>query len=102
MAFDLGGAVEHPERLKIAGAPSVSVRSAEHIGPRICALSALRRRRMPCDQIKSDSVVLVAMDPAFALFHVDRVAGEVPVDDPVAVGMKIQTFLPESKPVRRA
>lgn len=44
MALDLGGAVEHPERLKIAGAPSVSVRSAEHIGPRISALPAERCR----------------------------------------------------------
>ena len=95
MAFDLGGAVEHPERLKIASAPSVSVRSTEHIGPRISILPAQRRRRMSCDQIKADNVVLVAMHPAFALLHVDRVAGEVPVDDPVAVGMKIQTFLPD-------
>jgi hypothetical protein len=31
MAFDLGGAVEHPERLKIASAPNVSMRSAEQI-----------------------------------------------------------------------
>lgn len=94
MAFDLGEAVEHPERFKIASAPSVFVRSTEHIGPRISALSAKRRRRMSCDQTKSDSVVLVAMDPACALLHVDRVTGQVPEHDPVAVGMKSQTFLP--------
>lgn len=48
---------------------------------------------MPCDALQADGMTLAAVGPAFSMFHVDRVAGQVPVNDPVTVGMPIQTFL---------
>ena len=40
-------------------------------------------------------VPLVAVDAALALLEVDRVGGQVPVDDGVAVGVEVETLLPD-------
>lgn len=42
-------------------------------------------------------MVLVSVDPALALFHVDWIARQVPVNDAVAIGVKVQTFLPDRR-----
>ena len=54
---------------------------------------ASERLTVLAGDLLADDEALEAVDPALALFEVDRVAGEVPVDDPAAVGMEVETLL---------
>ena len=43
--------------------------------------------------VLADGVVLVAMDAALSLLKVDRVVGEIPVDDCVGVVVEVKALL---------
>ena len=43
--------------------------------------------------VAANCMALVAMDSAFSLLEVDRVCGEVPVNDGMAVQVEIESFL---------
>ena len=45
--------------------------------------------------IAPDGMALVAVDAAFALLGVDRIAWQVPVHQAMAPGVKVQSFLPD-------
>jgi hypothetical protein len=72
------------------------MRSVEHGCPRIDALAGVDSVCKARDKVQAYSVVLVAMDASFALFHVDRIAGQIPVHDAVAVRVEIDLLPFES------
>jgi len=43
--------------------------------------------------IAPNCMVLVTVDPTFTLLNINRIPREIPVHNPRAVGMKIQSFL---------
>ena len=45
--------------------------------------------------VLADRVAFVAVDAAFALLEVDRVVRQIPVDDDVAVGVEVESLLPD-------
>ena len=47
--------------------------------------------------VLADCVALIAVDPSFALLKVNRIGGEIPVDDDVAVGVEVEAFLPDRR-----
>jgi len=53
-------------------------------------------KRFVCEsrgEVLPDGVAFVTVDAPFALFKIDRVRWEVPVDDGVAVGVEVEPFL---------
>ena len=66
--------------------------SVEHQRPRISGPRP-GDRRVEAGNILADGVALEAVDPTFALFEVDGVAGKIPVDDGVAERVEVESFL---------
>lgn len=74
---------------------SFSARGVEHDLPGV----AITRARAAHDigliicQIEADRMAFEAMNPSLALFEINRIAGQIPVIKPIAVGVKIESFL---------
>ena len=75
--------------------PRCPIGAIKNQGPEIVA----RLPRLKCGlavdgrDIAADGMSLVAVDAALALLKVDRVAWQVPVHEPMALGVKIQPLL---------
>src|SRR6516164_7576842 len=85
---------EDPVGNHLRPAVGVLLSALKKAGPRICA-------RRGCVPILADyaryvlphRVAFVAMNAPFALLQIHRVTRKIPVNDSMAVGMEIQTFL---------
>ena len=62
----------------------------KHLGPNIVAK---RNAAITVSDVLANGETFEAIDTAFPLFQIDGIGGEIPMDDPAAVVMKIQTFL---------
>lgn len=61
--------------------------------PGIPARRISQRGEVRRGHIFSDRMPLIAKNPAFALLQVDRVGGQIPKGDEVAVGVEVESFL---------
>ncbi len=69
----------------------------EHRLPDVSSLGVHRTTRVLRSHVLANRVVLVAVNPAFALFEVHRIGRQVPVNHCVTVGMKIKPFLTDRR-----
>ena len=65
----------------------------EHGFPRVTAIVFPDDAGVNLGDIFPDSVPLVPVYPAFSLFHVHRIIGKIPMNNGMAVGVKIESFL---------
>ena len=67
--------------------------SGEHGFPRVTATVSPDDAGVNLGDIFPDGVPLVPVYPAFSLLHVHRIIGEIPMNNGMAVWVKIESFL---------
>ena len=92
------GAGEDPVRLDVRVAVGSCCKCcAEQGGPGIVVVGAQGSGAVLLRNVLSDCMPFAAVHTTLALLEVYRVAGEVPVDDGVPVGVEVQTFLADGR-----
>jgi len=92
------GAGEDPVRLDVRVAVGSCCKCcAEQGGPGIVVVGAQGSRAVHLRNVLPDCMPFAAVHTTLALLEVYRVAGEVPVDDGVPVGVEAQTFLADGR-----
>lgn len=95
MALDLVISFEKPVGHHVGAALGPLTRRHEHPRPRVFPRLFHQASLMRLRQIEPHRMVLVAMHPALALFHVNGVPRQVPMHHPVAIKVEIEPLLPD-------
>lgn len=77
--------------------PGVGVNRRPHLDRRRFSRTREAGKAKKSSDVKPYSMSLVSMDATFALLEFNRRPRQVPVDDRMAPGMKIQALLPDSR-----